>query len=278
MSGSQVSFDIREREDDLIWRVHWEGEWLYVYILLEFQSTVDKWMAVRIMTYIGLLYEDLIRTKKLTGNGELPPVLPIVLHNGDTTWTTWTAATSISELMPQIPGKLTDYQPRLKYLLISELEYIDHELEPLKNLVAALFQLENSKNPTQIIMVLEKLLKWLAEPKQDSLRRAFTVWVKRVLYAKHKGLGNPPAIEELKEVKSMLAERMREWEQQWKKEGEQKGKQEGAADVLTGQLESKFGYLNPSVQERLQAADMEQLQLWAMRILTAKSLEEVFDN
>ncbi len=61
VSSSFISDDLREREDDLIWRVRWRNEWLYVYILLEFQSTVDAFMAVRIMTYLGLFYQDLIK-------------------------------------------------------------------------------------------------------------------------------------------------------------------------------------------------------------------------
>jgi len=34
VSGSYVSDDFREREDDIIWRVHWRDRWLYVYLLL----------------------------------------------------------------------------------------------------------------------------------------------------------------------------------------------------------------------------------------------------
>jgi len=37
-------------------------------------------MAVRIQTYLGLLYQDLIRTRQLSKTGLLPPVLPIVLY------------------------------------------------------------------------------------------------------------------------------------------------------------------------------------------------------
>ena len=36
--GSYVTDDLREREDDIIWRVRVAGEWLYVYLLIEFQS------------------------------------------------------------------------------------------------------------------------------------------------------------------------------------------------------------------------------------------------
>ena len=60
VNGSYVSDDLREREDDIVWRIKGGRDWFQVYILLKFLSTVDQWMAVRIMTYIGLLYQDLV--------------------------------------------------------------------------------------------------------------------------------------------------------------------------------------------------------------------------
>ncbi|QWF72539.1 Rpn family recombination-promoting nuclease/putative transposase [Methylomonas paludis] len=39
---------------------------MYVYLLLEFQSSIDHFMAVRILGYLALLYQDLIRSEKLT--------------------------------------------------------------------------------------------------------------------------------------------------------------------------------------------------------------------
>jgi hypothetical protein len=43
----------------------------FSYPLIEFQGTVDPWMPVRIMTYIGLLYQDLIKSAQrlITGAG-----------------------------------------------------------------------------------------------------------------------------------------------------------------------------------------------------------------
>jgi len=64
--SSHVSDDLREREDDIIWRVRWQDDWLYIYLLVEFQSTVYRFMAARFMTYEGLLYEGLIRSQQLT--------------------------------------------------------------------------------------------------------------------------------------------------------------------------------------------------------------------
>ncbi|WP_300318783.1 Rpn family recombination-promoting nuclease/putative transposase, partial [Accumulibacter sp.] len=45
--GSYISEDFRYRADDVVWRVRVGGEWVYLYLLLEFQSSVDKYMALR---------------------------------------------------------------------------------------------------------------------------------------------------------------------------------------------------------------------------------------
>ena len=36
---SFVTDDLRDREDDIIWRVRWGERWLYLYLIVEFQST-----------------------------------------------------------------------------------------------------------------------------------------------------------------------------------------------------------------------------------------------
>ncbi|HRP95846.1 MAG TPA: Rpn family recombination-promoting nuclease/putative transposase [Rhodocyclaceae bacterium] len=110
VSGTFVADDLRDREDDVIWRVRWGREWLYVYLLLEFQSRTDRFMAVRMLTYVGLLYQELIRGAQLTEHGKLPPVLPLVLYNGRTRWR---AATEVAELIDAIPGGLERYCPRM---------------------------------------------------------------------------------------------------------------------------------------------------------------------
>ncbi|HMQ14217.1 MAG TPA: Rpn family recombination-promoting nuclease/putative transposase, partial [Candidatus Competibacter phosphatis] len=63
VNASYVTDDLRDRHDDVVWRVRFQEHWLYVYLLLEFQSTVDRFMAVRILSYTGLLYQDLIRSQ-----------------------------------------------------------------------------------------------------------------------------------------------------------------------------------------------------------------------
>ena len=276
---SYVSDDLRDRADDVVWKVCWGKDWLYVYILLEFQSTVDPWMAVRIMTYVGLLYQDLVKEKRFNAEKMLPPILPVVLYNGNAEWK---AATNIEQLVQKIPGGLAKYCPDLSYLLLSEREYSDHDLEELNNLVAALFRLENSKDSQQLLDVVINLLQWLSAPQQDTLRRAFTVWFSRVLFPGKLHDDKQPAIEELSEVKTMLAERVKEWNKESLEKGIQKGIQKGMragkAEALTDQLQIKFGKLPENVLEKCSNASEEQLQQWSAHILTAKTLGDVFGN
>uniref|UniRef100_A0A1S7LF79 Transposase n=1 Tax=Magnetococcus massalia (strain MO-1) TaxID=451514 RepID=A0A1S7LF79_MAGMO len=178
VSGSYVTDDLRDREDDVIWRVRWSDRWLYIYALLEFQSTVDRFMAVRMLVYVGLLYQDLIKSGQIGQGDKLPPVLPVILYNGKPEWT---ASKSVADLVATVPGGLGRYKPQMEYMLIDEVRYADSELGSMRNLSAALFRLEKSGSPEQIREVLSNLIEWLKAPEQLSLRRAFTVMLGRVL-------------------------------------------------------------------------------------------------
>jgi len=59
--------------------------------------------------------------------------------------------------------------------------------------------------------------------------------------------------------------------------GRQEGRQEGETLLLARQLERKFGSLDKGVRAMLDGADAETLLTWGERVLTASSLEAVFD-
>jgi y4mF family transcriptional regulator len=69
--GSYITDDFKQGEDDIVWRVMVGGEWVYLYLLIEFQSSVDKYMALRMMVYVGLLYQDLIKRGEVLVDGRL---------------------------------------------------------------------------------------------------------------------------------------------------------------------------------------------------------------
>ena len=54
------------------------------------------------------------------------------------------------------------------------------------------------------------------------------------------------------------------------------GRQEGLREVVLTQIEEKFGPPDASILQRVEQASREQILLWAKRILTASSPDEVF--
>jgi hypothetical protein len=86
-------------------------------------------------------------------------------------------------------------------------------------------------------------------------------------------------LNELQEVKSMLAERVIEWTEQWKRQGLEQGleqgRQEGEAALLLRLLERRFGPLSEGLRLKLRVADADTLLRWGDRLLTAATAEEV---
>ena len=299
INTSFVTKDLRERECDVVWKVRFQDQWLYVYLLIEFQSTVDRFMALRLLVYVGLLYQDLVQTKQLAGDGLLPPVLPLVLYNGDRRWN---APEEVSDLIASVPGGLERYCPRLRYLLLDEGRYADSELATPLNLTAALFRLENSRTLDDVRQVLDALLKWLNGPEQASLRDAFTAWLKHVLLPRRMPEVEFSGLNDLQEVRSMLANRVVEWTEQWKQEGLEQGlqqglqqgrqeglqqgrqegivegRQEGEIALLLRLVEHRFGPLEEAQRSRIRSADPDTILRWADRLWTAQSVDEVIER
>jgi len=86
-----------------------------VYVLLEFQSTVDRLMALRVLNYAVNLYMELTCSQHLE---KLPPIFPIVLYNRNGRWT---AVTDIVGLIEPEPS-LGEYSLGFRYFKLVENE------------------------------------------------------------------------------------------------------------------------------------------------------------
>ena len=85
----------------MVWRLQVGPRWVWIYLLLEFQSQDDPWMAVRMMVYVGLLAQHLIKERQLE-DGRLPALIPLVLYNGAHPWKAPTDAGHC--FAPSLPG------------------------------------------------------------------------------------------------------------------------------------------------------------------------------
>ncbi len=136
VDGEFIDEEFTRRESDIVWRVLFRGRPVYLFILIEFQSTVDYSMALRFLRYVTGLYESLHAN---LGVKRLPAVFPILVYNGERNWT---AAVAFQDLVEQtIP---VDYIPHFRYYPIIEKNFGRANLRRMRNAVAALFYFETS--------------------------------------------------------------------------------------------------------------------------------------
>lgn len=278
VSPSLVGDKLERREADAVWEVTFRGQPLYVCLLVEFQSTVDRTMALRVAAYVLLLYQALDRHKKHVA-GSLPPVLPVVFYNGEAPWT---AARQVSELIAPGPRELAEWRPRLSYLLIDAHRRAAEPLPP-DNLAAAICRLEACRSTEEMDRVLADVAPALA--REQSVQRTVLDWLVRELVPHRlpgETLEKPATV---KELRKMLQTR-RTWAEMAKddglreglEKGRKEGRREGEAKLLERQLELRFGPLPKTARRRLAQAGPRTLLRWGERLLTADSLDGVFGD
>lgn len=275
VSDSYISDDLRARADDIVWRARCGDG--YVYLLIEFQSGVDTFMALRVLAYVALLYQDILRTQKDVRYEGLPAILPVVLHNGSRRWY---APNDIGSLLGPLPPELEEFTPNLRYVIIDEGSYDDDALAHHDNLVASLFRLEQCRERERVEPLVSDLFRKLKDSGQESLCRAFAVWLEKVVLARLSS--ERMAIHNLWEKQTMLSERFDEWEAQFRLEGRQEGMREGVkageATLLSRLLQKRFGELPEPVRTRLREAQPDELEHWGERLLDVASLDELFSH
>jgi predicted transposase YdaD len=118
-SGSVVDPELRETESDLLFTARLrEGRSLLLYVLLEHQSSVDSWMALRMLRYVVRQLEHW--RQQHPESPVLPVIIPLVMYHGPEG--AWTAPRRVEELF-DLPGEGEQREqwrtlvPRFEYLL-----------------------------------------------------------------------------------------------------------------------------------------------------------------
>ena len=278
-NGNYVTPAMKPRADDVVWSVELQGRRIYLYLLLEFQSTPDDSMPTRMLQYVAALYDHLLRSKAVDIADGLPPVLPIVLYNGDARWRQSSELYDLIRVHPQV---LKPFQPRLKFWLLDQGAFAAAELENMHRVVAAIFCFEHTSDTAAAKRAIRNLADAVAHsPFKQRIDRVVTHWIKHRLQRKMPGLTVPDA-EELTKGMEMLETNIDRWEAQaiakGIQQGVQQGMQRGEALLLQRQLTRRFGELPAAQLAKLAAATPAQLEIWGDRVLDAQSLDEVFGD
>jgi flagellar biosynthesis/type III secretory pathway protein FliH len=110
----------------------------------------------------------------------------------------------------------------------------------------------------------------------------FALWIRATLMRKQNYSILLPQIDDLQEIKVMLADRLEEWAHGYiaegKQEGLQEGKQQGEILALQRLLAKRFGVIPMETVTLISQAPLEDIERWFDRAIDAKALPDVFED
>ena len=302
---SFISKALQERESDVLLSVPFQEDAdatdtdaLLIYILIEHQSTVDKTMGFRLLSYMVQIWETQRReweTEKLPENERrLQPILPILLYTGDRPWTVPVSLTTIMD----VPEILERFVPSFDTLFLgvkeTEAEALTQSGHPLGWLLRVL-QKEHS-DETEISEALTDAVSHLASVDENfapQIAEALRYFVQLIFH--RRSLEERDAlvdiirqhIQDHKELDTMAQTTAEFLREQGKAEGKVEGKAEGREEAETERAEGKQEAVLKLLQFRFQNVpevlsreisnihNLSRLDTLLEQAMTAQSLDEI---
>ena len=226
--------------------------------------------------------------KKLTPAGLLPPVLPVVLYNGEAPWT---APRTLQELIQPLEGFS---RPAFEYAVLDVGHHPVEELRPVEDVVSGVFLMEQAADLSGLREVVEEVQALIDD---RELEEDLALLMSSVIGKLAEKDEEAPRLTTFQEV-HMLLERAERWPQEWRQEGldeglkkglrkglrkgreqgREQGRRLGKAELLKDQASQRFGKLSPEDAKRFDRADVDTLDRWGRRLLEATTLEELFED
>lgn len=282
VSGSFVDEALRQRHTDVLHRVKLAGRDAFAYLLLEHQSEPDPLMPYRLLRYMVRIWERWL--EQTPDAKSLPIILPLVLSHAPQGWTAPRSMNALYDAPAQVLDDAGPWVPDFEFAVDDLSQQSDEALrgrtaDALAKLVVMLLKHARTKDEISSL-VLEWIDLVQTVVKAPSGVAALGRVMRYVLLVDRKVepgefgrllelAAGPRAKEAFVTAGQMLIEQGRE-------QGIAKGIEQGIEQTLRRQLGLRFGTLPAWVETRIAGASRAALQGWADRILTARSVEEVF--
>jgi len=221
LNSSFVAEDFKQTESDLIVRVRLKNseQEIYLFLLIEFQSSPDPTMPIRVLRYLLDFYHSLPKFKQLCRKKSLPPVFPLVLYNGDRKWK---YPQSVEELLSTTKLFRTEFIPKFNMNLMEVNTYQEEVLLKIKNTVSAVFLLENT-DISQIETSSEKIVDLIEHEDQET----YEYFIRWFLHFVGQEEVDPITFAEINRSPKMFAKKATTFVEMKREEGRVEGLAEG---------------------------------------------------
>lgn len=294
--GSFVDPELAERHTDLLFSIRSRGgEETLVYMLLEHQSRSDRFMPYRLLAHKIRIWERW-RHDHEEGQG-LPAIVPVVLYHGEQPWSAPQSLEHLVDMPAGLEEALSAYIPTSRYI-VDDLSAIPDEALRSRAVMTALGKLtvvcfthiRAQEDPVEVlgdwvdlihevlqaptgfealglVMRYMMLVNDRAEPDvlQSFLEREVGPEAKEAVVTPGQRL-----------IEQGIEKGVRQGLQQGLQQGRQLGEVDGERKLLLRQLHQRFGdELDPETERRIATAAAAEIETWALRVLSATTLNEV---
>ena len=300
---SFISKALQERESDVLLSVPFQEntdaidtDALFIYILIEHQSTVDKTMGFRLLSYMVQIWESQRReweTAKTPENERrLQPILPILFYTGDRPWTTPVSLTTIME----VPEILERFVPSFDTLFLgvkeTEAEVLTQFGHPLGWLLRVL-QKEHAEQTEEISEALADAMSHIASVDEDfapQVAEALRYFLQLIFHRRSRDerdalvdiirqhIQDPKELETMAQTTAefLIEQGKAEGIEQGKAEGIEQGKAEGKQDAILKLLQLQFQNVPEILSREIRNIhNLSRLDTLLEQAMTAQSLEEI---
>jgi predicted transposase/invertase (TIGR01784 family) len=195
LEGSFVDEELRRSETDVLYEVERvEGESsLWLYVLLEHQSTPDRWMRFRLLKYCCRIWDMNLAARPAPS--ELRPIVPLVFYQGERSWSYSTEFADLfaesmrdwlwvphfsHELIDQSGIQPSDVQGDLKAQIMQLLLLAAYHPErPWRTLVVELLGTLSSLPPVGGINYIRVFLRYILQTQDQKVVASFQEALRR---------------------------------------------------------------------------------------------------
>jgi predicted transposase/invertase (TIGR01784 family) len=263
--------DLEEQRMDLVYSVRAGRQRVLIYVLAEHQSTVDPWMAFRLLCYLIAIWKT-YRAQHPRAH-KLPAILPVVVHHSPTGWTAPVAFEDLLDADAELLDAFGPYLLRFRFLLDDLSAQSDAELRARTRMTGGgrvvILALKHGRDRVAV------RIQALSPDGRSPAARDVLVMILR--YTLETSQTKPATLRALlaRQVGRKEAENMLTTAERLRREGEARGAVKGKRESLLLQLRQRFGPIPAAARARIDEAGAAKLDQWFSRVLTASSLDEV---
>ncbi len=240
-----------------------------IHLLIEHQSSVDRWLPLRLLDYQRAIWERWRRDHPDART--LPLIVPVVLYHGASAWP---APSDFDHLIAvQIEEKVGSLD--FCFQLTDLTQTSDFELRATVLDAAALLALLALKHARTAPDLRERMIDWV-ELMNSAARapggREALMLVLRYLSITGERIGRDFLRREI--VPRLADPAAKETTMTMGEELIAEGRDLGQRELLIKQLRRRFGELPAAVIEQVKAAPAERIEAWALQFFDASSLTE----